>query len=112
MSRKRAKVRRVRVPRYERTVFFVVGTTAEEINKRLKVPWFSSGRKGCFAWDEDSYEMGLLVVDRRDMGTMCHESVHAAMHVLEVAGVKVATDDDEALAYLTQWFFEQLMASR
>ena len=46
----------------------------------------------------------LLVAD--DLRTLCHESVHAAWHILETALVKVDVNNHEALAYLTDWIFD------
>lgn len=40
---------------------------------------------------------------------ICHESVHAALDILECVGVKTDVQHQEALAYLTGWVFKCCM---
>jgi len=39
-----------------------------------------------------------------DMSVLCHEALHAALFMVDRVGID--RKDDEALTYLTQWFFK------
>ncbi len=41
--------------------------------------------------------------------TICHEAIHAAWSVLDLAMVKVDRENHEALAYLTDWIFRETL---
>lgn len=86
----------------------IIGCSAAHANKLIGHEVFTADRKGMFAWDLETYEMAIWVRDVKDLGTMVHEAVHCANHVLMIAGVKTSQNNDEALAYLVQWIFEEM----
>lgn len=54
----------------------------------------------------------IWVRDKNDLGSLCHEAVHAAMFGLHAKGWKPDPDNDEPLAYLTQAVFENARKSK
>jgi hypothetical protein len=58
------------------------------------------GEDICMVFNDNCYSEGLLA----------HESVHAAWNVLDNACVKVTFDNDEPLAYCTQYIFERVQS--
>jgi len=49
----------------------------------------------------------IAILEDCTPGTLVHECVHAAWDILDYIGVGVTADNDEALAYLTQFLFDK-----
>jgi hypothetical protein len=50
----------------------------------------------------------LFMPDRSNASTTLHECVHAAHMALDIVGIPVDIDEDEALAYLTEWLVKMV----
>ena len=42
----------------------------------------------------------------KNLGYLCHESLHATNILFETRGQKISTKNDEAQAYMIQWIFD------
>lgn len=51
------------------------------------------------------------VNDIKNLGTMVHETVHAANYVFEICGIELDRDNDEPHSYLVSWIFRQVLGA-
>ena len=74
----------------------------ESLTDNCKGVWITfKGREDHTYW--------VLAVYDGDIGTVVHESVHAAWGVLDTCSVKTDVDNDEALAFLAAWFTKTVL---
>ncbi|QMV32531.1 hypothetical protein KMB83_gp11 [Ralstonia phage Anchaing] len=62
----------------------------------------AEGVYGLCDWSGDTVCVGVF---RGGLQTLCHECVHAALFILDGAGVDVTESNGEPLAYLTDFLF-------
>lgn len=92
----------------------VVSNDTEHLNKYLAKTYPgveievmpSAGSVSVFDCPDSGARLLAMVLDHCTMQVLCHESIHAAFHVLDRVGIKVDADNHEALTYLTDWIFE------
>lgn len=61
-----------------------------------------------FQFNSGKILVQLPVIPKKGSETLAHEIVHAAMFVLDRAGVKIDADNDEALAYLVGYLTREV----
>ncbi len=88
---------------YFQNFYFCPGWKREQIQKMFNVELDSSCRgvtmvteSGIVIWIEENTLLGCLV----------HECVHAAKFLFKQKGVISSNENDEPLAYLVQWIYE------
>lgn len=99
----------VTIPIYNRPVILANDNVAAEklLHKHFKVWTDMSMGNTCVGITCIVEEVGVIVVIVHDgtAQTLCHEAVHAAWETLRAAGVISDVDNQESLAYLTDWVF-------
>jgi hypothetical protein len=92
---------------YYENFYFAPKWTAKEFKDYFDLEVGDSNAK-CYD-TENGVVIWLRQFDIKSLGILCHESIHAANFVLSYRGIKINQDDDEALAYLAQWIFQECM---
>lgn len=107
------KVYTARVPIYH--VKFAWSHSIEALDKTFDIKPNSGDcyeDYSAFVVRRDNTVVMWLPYDEHDMVSiphLCHESFHAAMMVCQMVGIHIHADDDEAGAYLAEWFSEQVL---
>lgn len=101
----------IKIPIYDRELIVANSSDAAErlLHRRYKI-WFDlEARSTCLGMTVMIESIGLVVVIVSDNSsrTMCHESIHAAWEVLRYAGVDSNVNNQEPLAYLTDWIYHE-----
>lgn len=84
----------------------------KEYNSRNKLSKFQ--KLSDFSFDSGLYLSSknyhcLAFVDKKpDAGIICHEAVHFANHIMDLAGIKMDGDNDEPQAYLVEWVVDRI----
>lgn len=103
-------VKKIAIPLYNQLLVVANSFEAMDVilEKEFKLevdPDLNRGLAGA-VWSiesEDGVVVFLMVAP--DLRTLCHESVHAAWHILDHARVVVDVENHEALAYMVDWIF-------
>ncbi|MDP5205452.1 hypothetical protein ORI99_00105 [Alishewanella sp. SMS9] len=61
----------------------------------------------CAIYGFDGKWWVIIYLTNDSLRTACHESVHGAMSLLDVLGVKPSFDDQEPVAWLTDYIFSR-----
>jgi hypothetical protein len=96
------RIRKVKVPLYEFVVVELVLTNdmrASEDRRGIK-----DDERGVAHTLGDGSGVLVMLRDTMPLRDIAHEAVHVATHVLRQAGVKAGLKNDEAIAYLVDWF--------
>lgn len=100
------------MPIYQLNYRLMMGCTAWEASEEVGIEGaFNEDRMGSILLTNTG-NIYVWVRDSEDIPTMVHECVHAANAVFMVSGVKCTASNDEALAYLVEWFFCRMMELR
>lgn len=90
----------------EELIKYVEGTYQNsEISHHVET-FVNSCLGGFLHFETDNGHQAFLMF-APNSGVLCHESVHAAWRILDYVGVKVKHSNHEALAYLTEYIFEE-----
>lgn len=108
-----AYIKKLRVPIYEWTIYFF-GDREKAIGqmRRQKVPkttidfWEDATLGGVTSYWPEDREI-YIGVFRDDAGMVAHECVHAAVYMLEDAGIPIYANNHEALTYLVHYLVNQ-----
>lgn len=68
-----------------------------------------SGTAGFTLFPRRGGDLIMWFKSPKDLGAVAHESVHAAVWILERCGVCLDSDHDEPLAYLVQFFTNSIL---
>jgi hypothetical protein len=88
---------------YFQNFYFCPGWKKTELQKRFAVELDESCRGVTMVT-----EIGIVIwIEEQDLlGSLAHECVHAAKFLFKQKGVISSNENDEPLAYLVQWIFE------
>lgn len=113
MAHVKPKTKVVKVPIYDRELIITDDGEAAErlLTRRYGVYMDLSARATCVGMTcmIDCIGVVVLIVGDKSPRTLCHESVHAAWEILRYVGVDSDIDNQEPLAYLTDWIFNEGM---
>ena len=110
--------RRLPQDMYNRCTTFLYGSV-EEINRTLKrecprefVPLLPSCRGHWHAYPHNGRQADYICVvkgGRRDyrMAVLAHEALHLVVNALDIAGVRLTGESEEAYTYYQQWIVTQ-----
>jgi hypothetical protein len=90
---------------YRQDYYFLIGWNKEQVEKTLKVS-VEGGAGATMLQDGTIYIWLHDISNPESLSELSHECVHAANMTLGARGIVVSADDDEALAYLVQWIFQ------
>jgi hypothetical protein len=101
--------KKIRIPIYDADVYICpTEEDYEKLCKKLCIPqeyWEVEGVGKCITGDFGSI---ICLTERRSLATLVHECVHCGNFILEKRGVVSTTSEDEALAYLVGYIWEQI----
>lgn len=105
-------VKEVEVPLYDQTL--IITNDFEKLLKHLarkyKIIWdYDPVGQAGFVTKFENPDTGaslIILCSINDLQTITHECVHAAWGVLETVGIEVSFENQEPLAYLTDWIFQ------
>ena len=66
------------------------------------------GRLVAAVWHEDGEVFMTYDPDKITRGTLAHECLHIANHICEMKLIKADVTNDEHVAYLLEWAFDEL----
>lgn len=99
---------------WKANIYFVETKDSEEVIKRfnLNLPKsFEFKNYDAFVWKQERAEGGedYYLVSRPDvkLSVLIHECVHLGMFILTDRGVDVQVSNDEPLAYLVEYLFDE-----
>lgn len=88
---------------YFQNFYFCPGWKRQEINEYFSVQIDESARGVTLATGNGII---IWIESPKYLGALCHEAVHAAKFLFVQKGVIASNDNDEPLAYLVQFIFE------
>ena len=106
-------IKKFKCPLYGFKFHFFLGLTEDEVNQYLRERKSDEIElDGCFGtcWqDKDHIFIWLKEEPKKKtlVARLHHEVGHATNYVAKARGIKLCPDNDEALAYLSQWIFEK-----
>lgn len=111
------KHEKIPIPIYNSTVNLVLGDDMNQIVDYLEkiFPGVDlEAQRSClatltqFTHTDGTIKIVLSLPINSSLSTVVHESVHAAWEVLDLKGVVVTIDNDESLAYLTEYIYDKV----
>lgn len=101
----------ISVPIYEQGLYLcTTPESKEKLYKSLEMEYTYYPAAGSVAplYDEGTGQYSTVMeIHEHTEQTLVHECVHAAWYILDNAGVEVTADNQEPLAYLTDWLYSQ-----
>lgn len=97
---------------YRTSVHVIVTDNLEEEYSNLGLK-YTPGYAAFYLLDrEDKLEYSHYIVlnDKFTIGELHHETIHCANKILGMAGVEFGYENDEALTYLSQYIFEEILS--
>lgn len=97
---------------YQTTIQVIVTDDIQEEHQRLGCETWKQFDGFCLFDAENKlpYEFYIVLKDTFTVGMLLHECIHCANRILGSRGVGLAHEDDEALTYLSQFIFEEILS--
>jgi hypothetical protein len=112
---KKTLVRTLKLPLYHFDLMVAIGETVEkaiESTPKLRSLKHSdydyTNMLGCYAWHSDKQIYAVILAEDAKLDTIAHESSHAAFHLLQSIGIKLADSSEEAFTYLIGYYTNEI----